>query len=118
SSELWSAPVFREMQLVAEYEALDRIERMASENAVLVLSISSCCMCLAAKRLFRSMGVNPKVYELDQHPNDHKALMKSLGAVPVVYVGGRLVGSMDVVLVSHINGTLVPLLKQAGALWL
>ncbi|KAI5312382.1 hypothetical protein L3X38_041555 [Prunus dulcis] len=30
----------------------------------------------------------------------------------------KLVGAMDRVMASHINGTLVPLLKEAGALWL
>ncbi|MBA0873172.1 hypothetical protein Goshw_028310, partial [Gossypium schwendimanii] len=47
-----------------------------------------------------------------------KALMRLLGsspAVPVVFIGGKLVGTMDRVMASHINGTLVPLLKQAGA---
>ncbi|MBA0689036.1 hypothetical protein Goari_006786 [Gossypium aridum] len=47
--------------------------------------------------------------------------MRLLGnsqAVPVVFIGGKLIGSMDRVMASHINGTLVPLLKEAGALWL
>ncbi|OMO85445.1 Glutaredoxin [Corchorus capsularis] len=70
------------------------------------------------------MGVNPTVYELDEDPRGkdmEKALMRLLGsstAVPVVFIGGKLVGAMDRVMASHINGTLVPLLKQAGALWL
>ena len=38
--------------------------------------------------------------------------------VPVVFIGGRLVGAMDRVMAAHINGSLVPLLKEAGALWL
>lgn len=105
-------------------EPLERIERLASENAVVIFSISSCCMCHAIKRLFCGMGVNPTVYELDEDPrgNDfEKALIRLLGnssAVPVVFIGGKLVGSMDRVMASHINGTLVPLLKEAGALWL
>lgn len=47
--------------------------------------------------------------------------MRLLGtspAVPVVFIGGKLVGAMDTVMASHINGNLVPLLKDAGALWL
>lgn len=40
------------------------------------------------------------------------------GPVPVVFIGGKLIGGMDRVMGSHINGTLVPLLKEAGALWL
>jgi glutaredoxin 3 len=47
--------------------------------------------------------------------------MRLLGnstSLPVVFIGGKLVGSMDRVLAFHINGSLVPLLKDAGALWL
>lgn len=104
------------------------IKRLASDNAVVIFSMSTCCMCHAIKRLFFGMGVNPTVYELDQDltlgKEIEKALMLQMGAVssdlpvPVVFIGGKLVGAMDTVLASHINGTLVPLLKQAGALWL
>ncbi|KAF5193230.1 Glutaredoxin-c1 [Thalictrum thalictroides] len=103
---------------------MQRIERLASESAVVIFSISSCCMCHAIKRLFCGMGVNPTVYELDEDPRGkeiEKALMTLLStssAVPVVFIGGKLVGAMDRVMASHINGTLVPLLKEAGALWL
>ncbi|KAF9622352.1 hypothetical protein IFM89_031155 [Coptis chinensis] len=105
-------------------DPMERIERLASESAVVIFSISTCCMCHAIKRLFCGMGVNPTVYELDEDPRGkeiEKALMSLLGAssaVPVVFVGGKLVGAMDGVMASHINGSLVPLLKEAGALWL
>lgn len=105
-------------------DPVERIERMAAENAVVIFSMSSCCMCHAIKRLFCGMGVNPTVHELDLHPTGsdlHAALSALLGtssALPVVFIGGKLVGAMDRVMASHINGTLVPLLKDAGALWL
>ncbi|KAL4568165.1 hypothetical protein LXL04_023771 [Taraxacum kok-saghyz] len=105
-------------------DPLHRIEQLAAENAVVIFSLSGCCMCHAIKTLFCGMGVNPTVYELDQEAlgNDmEKALMMLLGTsspVPVVFVGGKLVGAMDRVMASHINGSLVPLLKEAGALWL
>lgn len=100
-----------------------RVHRMASEKAVVVFSMSSCCMCQVVKTLFYSLGVNPTVYELDHHPDGkkiEKVLRKLLGAVsvPAVFVGGKLVGGLDRVMASHINGSLVPLLKDAGALWL
>ncbi|KAI4350477.1 hypothetical protein L6164_004929 [Bauhinia variegata] len=105
-------------------DPLQRIERLASDNAVVIFSISTCCMCHAIKRLFCGMGVNPTVHELDQDPRGkelERALIMLLGStsvVPVVFIGGKLVGTMDRVMASHINGTLVPLLKEAGALWL
>lgn len=116
------------------------VERVVSERAVVIFSVSTCCMCHAVKRLFCGMGVSPAVYELDQHPlgkEIEKVLLRLLllllgsgnyyspstttsssTVVPVVFIGGKLVGAMDRVMASHINGTLVPLLKEAGALWL
>lgn len=106
-------------------DAVERVVRLAAESAVVIFSVSSCCMCHALKRLLCGMGVNPTVYELDHDPRGkeiERALMRLIGAsspaVPVVFIGGKLVGSMDRVMASHINGTLVPLLKDAGALWL
>ncbi|GJN03115.1 hypothetical protein PR202_ga20524 [Eleusine coracana subsp. coracana] len=83
-------------------------------------------MCHAVKRLFCGMGVHPTVHELDLDPRGRdleRALACLLGGaaapvVPVVFIGGRLVGAMDRVMAAHINGSLVPLLKEAGALWL
>lgn len=122
--ESWSSYI-EARRSVGTYECLERIERVASENAVVIFSMSSCCMCHAMKRLFCGMGVNPSVYELDEDPRGkdmEMALNRLLGGrsatVPVVFVGGKLVGAMDRVMASHISGNLVPLLKQAGALWL
>ncbi|CAI9756372.1 unnamed protein product [Fraxinus pennsylvanica] len=108
----------------AAVDPLERVVRLASGSAVVIFSLSTCCMCHAVKRLFCGMGVNPTVYELDLDPRGkeiERALTRLLGggsAVPVVFIGGKLVGAMDRVMASHINGTLVPLLKEAGALWL
>lgn len=104
--------------------AADAVERVASGSAVVIFSTSTCCMCHAVKRLFCGMGVSPTVYELDHDPmaRDIEAALSHLlggpAAVPVVFVGGKLVGAMDSVMAAHIGGALVPLLKEAGALWL
>ncbi|XP_078432971.1 glutaredoxin-C1-like [Wolffia australiana] len=104
--------------------AAEKVERLAAENAVVIFSVSTCCMCHAVKRLFCGMGVSPAVYELDEDPRGkdmERALHRLLGGaagLPVVFIGGKLVGAMDRVMASHINGSLVPLLKEAGALWL
>ncbi|EAZ02789.1 hypothetical protein OsI_24916 [Oryza sativa Indica Group] len=103
----------------------ERVARMASGNAVVVFSASGCCMCHVVKRLLLGLGVGPAVYELDQlaAAADIQAALSQLlppgqPPVPVVFVGGRLLGGVEKVMACHINGTLVPLLKQAGALWL
>ncbi|XP_066398571.1 glutaredoxin-C9-like [Miscanthus floridulus] len=106
----------------------ERVARMASGNAVVVFSASGCCMCHVVKRLLLGLGVGPTVYELDQMAGtgggrEIQAALSQLlppgqPPVPVVFVGGRLLGGVEKVMACHINGTLVPLLKQAGALWL
>ncbi|KAL6880556.1 hypothetical protein ACP4OV_012121 [Aristida adscensionis] len=105
----------------------ERVARMAGGNAVVVFSASGCCMCHVVKRLLLGLGVGPTVYELDQlgggAGREIQAALAQLlppgqPPVPVVFVGGRLLGGVDKVMACHINGTLVPLLKQAGALWL
>lgn len=95
--------------------------RLASQRAVVIFSTSSCCMCHTVKRL----GVSPCVHELDEEAMGRemeKALGKFLGgrkpAVPAVFIGGKLVGSTDGGMSLHLGGKLVPLLRDAGALWL
>ncbi|URE07768.1 Glutaredoxin [Musa troglodytarum] len=101
---------------------MDRVMRLASQKAVVIFSLSSCCMCHTIKRLFCELGVNPAVYELDEDPRGRemeKALVKLLGrnpSVPVVFIGGKLVGSTDRVMALHLGGKLTPLLREAGFL--
>ncbi|XWS37713.1 hypothetical protein CRYUN_Cryun19dG0068600 [Craigia yunnanensis] len=79
-------------------------------------------MCHAIKRLSCGIRVNPTMYELDEDPrgkDTDKALMRLFGsshAVPVVFIGGKLVGAR--VMASHINDILFPLLKEVEAIWL
>lgn len=110
----------------------ERVLRMAQANAVVVFSASGCCMCHVVKRLLLGLGVGPTVYEVDQMGwggAEIQAVLSQLvagsaamsppsTALPAVFVGGKLLGGVEKVMACHINGSLVPLLKQAGALWL
>ncbi|CAK9219312.1 hypothetical protein BDL97_02G204400 [Sphagnum fallax] len=105
---------------------MDRIQKLAAASAVVIFSQNGCCMCHVVKRLFCGLGVGPTVYELDElqagtAADLERALLRLLGGsqpVPAVFVGGKLIGGLDHVMAAHINGSLVPLLKEAGALWL
>ncbi|KAG0537719.1 hypothetical protein BDA96_03G172900 [Sorghum bicolor] len=51
---------------------MDRVTKLASQRAVVIFSTSSCCMCHTVTRLFRELGVNPTVVELDQDPRGRR----------------------------------------------
>ncbi|KAI8524432.1 hypothetical protein RHMOL_Rhmol13G0149800 [Rhododendron molle] len=104
----------------------ERIRHLAAGNAVVVFTVSGCCMCHVVKQLLFGLGVGPTVVELDRHKAGgkiHDVLRQLAGdegrqAVPAVFVAGKFLGGIENVMACHINGTLVPLLKDAGALWL
>ncbi|KAJ4967925.1 hypothetical protein NE237_014626 [Protea cynaroides] len=102
---------------------MDRVAKLASQKAVVIFSKSSCCMSHAIKRLFYELGVSPAIHELDEDSKGREmewALM-SLGcspSVPAVFIGGKLVGPTSEVMTLHLNGSLIPMLKDAGAMWL
>ncbi|CAA6657895.1 unnamed protein product [Spirodela intermedia] len=116
--------------------AYERVRRLAAGNAVVVFSLSGCCMCHVVKRLLLGLGVGPAIYELDieKGGTEIQAVLRSIFSatassssaasptptpvLPAVFVGGKLVGGLEAVMACHISGTLIPLLKEAGALWL
>ncbi|MQM10107.1 hypothetical protein Taro_042999, partial [Colocasia esculenta] len=67
---------------VVAYNLVEMVEMLGLKSAVVIFSVSSCCMCHAVKQLFCGMGVNPMVYELDEDPHGRdieRALMRLLG---------------------------------------
>ncbi|GMJ13083.1 hypothetical protein like AT1G28480 [Hibiscus trionum] len=102
---------------------------IVSENAVIVLARKGCCMSHVVRRLLQALGVNPAVHEIDEEDeagvlNEVETMCKGNGndrkmvQLPAVFIGGRLYGGLDKVMATHISGELVPVLKDAGALWL
>ncbi|XVF44336.1 hypothetical protein PTKIN_Ptkin02bG0112400 [Pterospermum kingtungense] len=101
---------------------------IVSENAVIVFARKGCCMSHVVRRLLLALGVNPAVYEIGEE--EEVGVLNELGMIckgdakdkllqlPAVFIGGRLFGGLDRVMATHISGELVPLLKDAGALWL
>ncbi|OIV95791.1 hypothetical protein TanjilG_20241 [Lupinus angustifolius] len=101
---------------------MDRITNMVAERPVVIFSKSSCCMCHTIKTLFSEFGVNPSVHELDEIPKgkEIEQALSRLGckpSVPAVFIGGKFVGGTNEVMSLHLNRTLIPMLRNAGALW-
>ncbi|XP_009352842.2 glutaredoxin-C9-like [Pyrus x bretschneideri] len=110
-----------------QHVAAASVQKLVSENAVTVVGRRGCCMCHVVKRLLLGHGVNPTVFEVDE--DDETGVVIELRKLtgegqedwqqfPVVFVGGKLFGGLERVMATHITGELVPVLKQAGALWL
>ncbi|XVF87419.1 hypothetical protein PTKIN_Ptkin18bG0118500 [Pterospermum kingtungense] len=102
--------------------------KLVVENAVIVFGKRGCCMCHVVKRLLQGHGVNPAVCEVEEEKEE--AVVNELSRIdgergggagvqfPAIFVGGKWFGGLDRVMSTHISGELVPILKDAGALWL
>ncbi|XP_074365224.1 monothiol glutaredoxin-S2-like [Apium graveolens] len=96
---------------------------MGIEYPVVIFSKSTCSMSHSIKTLICSFGANPIVYEIDEHEDGKKMEkeLKALGrapSVPAVFIGQELVGGANEVFALHLERKLVPLLKNANAIWL
>ncbi|KAF6153383.1 hypothetical protein GIB67_003573 [Kingdonia uniflora] len=102
---------------------MERVMSLASQRAVVIFSKSSCDMCYTIKTFFKELGVNTEVYEIDEVPRGREIerVLARLGLrpiVPAVFIGGQLVGGTNEVMALHLSGSLIPMLRQAGAIWL
>ncbi|GAB4837090.1 Glutaredoxin-C6 [Ancistrocladus abbreviatus] len=102
-----------------------RIQRLISENPVVIFSRSSCCMCHVMKMLLLTLGVHPTVIELEENeigalappPLQDGGTTSSNNSVPAVFIGGKRVGGLESLVALHLSGQLVPKLVEVGALW-
>ena len=99
------------------------MRRAVAESLVLVVGRRGCCLSHVVKRLLQGLGVNPAVHEVADKDELTAAVAGNAGgeavvALPAVFVDGRLLGGLDRLMAVHISGELVPILKDAGALWL
>ncbi|KAE9598261.1 hypothetical protein Lal_00004107 [Lupinus albus] len=72
---------------------------------------------------FYELGASPEVHELDNDESYGREMewaLRSLGcnpSVPVVFIGGRFVGTSKDVISLHVDGSLKQMLKDAKAIW-
>ncbi|KAL6848665.1 hypothetical protein ACP4OV_021248 [Aristida adscensionis] len=103
----------------------EAVRRAVAESPVLVVGRRGCCLTHVVKLLLQGLGVNPAVHEVAGEAELAGAVGgggsgggADVVALPAVFVGGRLLGGLDRLMAVHISGELVPILKDAGALWL
>ncbi|KAE8664886.1 Glutaredoxin-C14 [Hibiscus syriacus] len=95
---------------------MDKVTRLALEKGAVLFSKSSCCMCYAVTILFQELTVTPIIHEINQDLEGgeiDKALIRLGCNAPVlaIFIGGRLVCSMNEVMSLHLSGELISLLK-------
>ena len=102
---------------------MDLVNVMIQGKPVVIFRKSSCCMSHSVESLIRGFGANLTVYELDRITNGQqieRALVQ-LGfrqSLPAVFIGQQLVGNERQVMSLHVQNQLVPLLIQAGSIWM
>ncbi|KAL5149087.1 Glutaredoxin-C5, chloroplastic [Glycine soja] len=99
----------------------DTIKKTVAENPVVLYSKTWCSYSSEVKILFKKLGVDPLVFELDemgpQGPQLHKVLERITGqhTVPNVFIGGKHIGGCTDTLKLYRKGELEPLLSEANA---
>ena len=101
---------------------MDKVRDLASKNAAVIFTKSSCCMCHSIKTLFYELGASPAIHELDREVSGKEMewALRGLGCnptVPAVFIGGKWVGSAKDVLSLHLDGSLKQMLMEAKAIW-
>ncbi|KAI5425099.1 hypothetical protein KIW84_031049 [Lathyrus oleraceus] len=93
------------------------------EKPVVIFSKSTCCLSHSVTSLIRSFGANPIVYELDKITNGSQIESELLQmgckpSVPAVFIGQQFRGGSKKIMSLHVRNELVPMLKEAGAIWI
>ncbi|CAN4078873.1 unnamed protein product [Withania somnifera] len=99
------------------------VAKLIAETGMFIVARRGCYLCMVVKALVETLGANPKVLEVEEEADMIEVLSQIEGGgkpqdLPAVYVGGKLLGGLDKVITTHVKGELVPMLREAGALWL
>ncbi|KAL2896319.1 Glutaredoxin-C6 [Bienertia sinuspersici] len=93
-----------------------RIQRLITENPVVIFSRPSCCMCHVMKNLLHTIGVHPTVIELEEDEISAIPSEDDSSEPPALFIGGTRVGGLERLVALHLSNKLVPLLVDVGAL--
>ncbi|KAI8574677.1 hypothetical protein RHMOL_Rhmol01G0373100 [Rhododendron molle] len=94
---------------------------VAQSRPLVIFSKTSCCMSEAIKILFYGFGANPAIYELDELQNGQQLERELVASgrrpsVPVVFIGGILVGGSNEVMSLQVKGELKKMLLKHGVI--
>ncbi|KAG2580816.1 monothiol glutaredoxin-S10-like [Panicum virgatum] len=96
----------------------ESVKKTVADNPVVIYSKSWCSYSMEVKALFKRIGVQPHVIELDhlgaQGPQLQKVLERLTGqsTVPNVFIGGKHVGGCTDTLKLHRKGELASMLSD------
>ncbi len=82
-------------------------------NDVTIYSTATCPFCIAAKRLFDTLGVPYSEVRLDRDPELRMRLAEEnqgWRTVPMIFIGDRFIGGFSEVRGLHQNGELRPMI--------
>ncbi|CAO2836314.1 unnamed protein product [Amaranthus hypochondriacus] len=101
---------------------MEVVKGLVQERAVVIFSKTSCPLSHSMRQLISGFGANPTVYELDQMPNgrDIERVLQMMGrkpSVPSIFIGGNFVGGPNDVISLQVQGRLVQMLMDSGAIW-
>ncbi|KMS98628.1 hypothetical protein BVRB_3g070260 [Beta vulgaris subsp. vulgaris] len=101
---------------------MEAVNRLVEEKALVIFTRSSCCISHSVMQLVSSYGANATVYELDEMSNGQEVdkALQGLGlrpSIPAVFIGQKLVGGAKEIISLQVQGKLMPMLKEAGAIW-
>ncbi|AQK51521.1 grx_S12-glutaredoxin subgroup I [Zea mays] len=95
----------------------ESVKKTVADNPVVIYSKSWCSYCMEVKALFKRIGVQPHVIELDhlgaQGPQIQKVLERLTGqsTVPNVFIGGKHVGGCTDTVKLYRKGELASMLS-------
>nr|POF05691.1 glutaredoxin-c5, chloroplastic [Quercus suber] len=98
----------------------ESVKKTVAENPIVVYSKTWCSYSSEVKALFKRLGVQPLVIELDelgpQGPQVQKVLERLTGqhTVPNVFIGGNHIGGCTDTVKLYRKGELEPLLLEAN----
>lgn len=108
---------------VSVFGSMEIITSLVAEKPVVIFSKSTCCLSHSMTSLIRNFGANPTVHELDEMANGQQieSALLQMGcqpSVPAVFIGKRFIGGSKKIMSLHLSNELIPLLKNAGAIWI